>query len=62
MFISACILFFIFPLGHSYISLVMLGVLFGVVISSGPTLSTPLIVDLIGIQQLNNAFGKYECG
>ena len=38
----------------------MLSVLFGVFISSGPTVSTPLIVDLIGIQQLNTTFGKYD--
>merc|ERR1719233_1761296 len=44
-------------MGHTYLSLVVLSILFGAVISSVPTVSTPLIVDLIGINNLNTAFG-----
>ena len=33
--------------------------MFGFIISSGPTVSTPLIVDLLGIHHLNSAFGNY---
>jgi len=54
---SASIICSILPSGTHYGSLVILSSIFGAVISSGPTVSTPLIVDLIGIDQLNTAFG-----
>jgi len=53
----ACVCCFILPFGHTYTSLVLLSVLFGAAISSGPTVRTSLIVDIIGIKQLNTAFG-----
>jgi len=53
----ACFLCLILPMGHTYLSLVLLSIFFGAVISSVPTVSTPLIVDLIGINNLNTAFG-----
>ena len=56
---TACFLCFILPMGHTYLSLVILSIFFGAVISSVPTVSTPLIVDLIGINNLNTAFGMF---
>ena len=47
-------------MGHTYLSLVVLSIFFGAVISSVPTVSTPLIVDLIGINNLNTAFGMFS--
>ena len=55
--LPACILCSLLPSGQHYWSLVVLTAVFGFIISSGPTVSTPLIVDLLGIQHLNTAFG-----
>merc|ERR1719312_29126 len=45
------------PSGSVYSVLLVLTAVFGFIISSGPTVSTPLIVDLLGIHHLNSAFG-----
>ena len=56
--VPACLFCSLLPSGHHYWSLLVLTAVFGFIISSGPTVSTPLLVDLLDIQHLNTAFGK----
>jgi len=53
----ACIICACLPSGQHYWPLFGLTAVFGFIISAAPTVSTPLIVDLLGIQHLNMAFG-----
>ena len=48
------------PFAQHYLSLLLLAAVYGFIISSGPTVSTPLLVDLLGINQLNTAFGLLD--
>eukprot|EP00092_Neocalanus_flemingeri_P019535 GFUD01021165.1.p1 GENE.GFUD01021165.1~~GFUD01021165.1.p1 ORF type:complete len:446 (-),score=66.10 GFUD01021165.1:65-1402(-) len=53
---AASVLCALLPSGH-YWSLLAMSAVFGFIVSSGSTVSTPLIVDLLGIHHLNTAFG-----
>ena len=55
----ACLFCSLLPSGQHYLSLLLLTSIFGFSISAGPTVSTPLLVDLLGIKHLNTAFGEH---
>eukprot|EP00092_Neocalanus_flemingeri_P071693 GFUD01088151.1.p1 GENE.GFUD01088151.1~~GFUD01088151.1.p1 ORF type:complete len:434 (+),score=64.50 GFUD01088151.1:63-1364(+) len=54
---TACVLTYLLPSDQPYWCMLLLTTVFGFIISSGPTLCIPLIMDLIGIHQLNTVFG-----
>ena len=47
------------PIGGSYTIVMIICGLFGFVISALPTVTTGVIVDMLGIRYLNSAFGKH---
>ena len=47
------------PIGGSYTTVMVICGLFGFVISALPTVTTGVIVDMLGIRYLNSAFGKH---
>ena len=49
------------PIGGSYSVMMVIAGLFGFVISALPTTSTGIIVDLLGLENLNSAYGKFSC-
>ena len=47
------------PVGGSYSAIIIISGFYGLIISALPTTSTGIIVDLLGINNLNSAYGKY---
>ena len=57
-FISGGIFPALLPIGGSYSILLVISGLFGFTISALPTVTTGLIIDLLGVRNLNSAFGE----